>query len=212
MFTGIIQRKGTVVSVDIQGASGHLVVASEAFDRQPIQGDSIAVSGVCLTLTKQEGNHYHFDVLAETFEKTNLGDRQAGDAINLEPSLKYGDHMGGHIVTGHIDGTAEVAAVDPAGDRDHVLRIHCTPELAAYMVQKGSVAMDGVSLTLVDVTDTGFSVHIIPHTWEQTSFCTLKPGSRVNIENDVLSKYVLKHMQGKEETPLTWEVFEKFRG
>lgn len=194
MFSGIIEKLGTLHSVQrSESGDGRLEVACDPWD-QPYQlGESIAVNGVCLTLTASGGGILGFDLLDETFRKTNLGDQAPGDRVNLERSLRLGDTIGGHFVTGHVDGVGTTHAMTPVG-RDWIWSIHCGPDLLRGMVPKGSIACDGISLTIVDLTEQGFTVHIIPHTWEQTTVQHHKPGTRVNLEADMLGKYVQRYV------------------
>lgn len=189
MFTGIIQKKGCVASVERAGGHGRLVLSASPWDRPLTIGESIAVEGVCLTLTIHRHETLHFDVLNETFERTNLGQKRSGQHVNLERALRVGDELGGHFVTGHVDGVGTVRKITPVG-RDWILEVACGPELMAQMVVKGSIAVAGVSLTLVDVKRDGFTVHLIPHTWAETSLSELRPGDLVNLETDMLGKYV----------------------
>ena len=189
MFTGIIQRLGTVASVDRSGGHGRLHIRTEPWTPALELGESIAVEGVCLTVTGERNGVVSFDLLKETFDRTNLGGKKTGHRVNLERALRVGDALGGHFVTGHVDGVGQVRKITPVG-RDWILEINCAPELMAQMVGKGSIALSGVSLTLVDLLRDGFTVHLIPHTWENTSFSELKPGDAVNLETDMLGKYV----------------------
>lgn len=196
MFTGLVQIKGCVASVERSGTHGKLAVNAPAWGGVVAVGESIAINGVCLTLTRTAGDVLHFDVLDETFAKTSLGEKTSGSAVNLERALRVGDAIGGHFVTGHVDGTGVVESVRQI-DRDWVLSIACSKEFTASMVKKGSICIDGVSLTIVDLTETSFSVHLIPHTWEVTSLSDLKPGDRVNLETDMLGKYVAKALEAR---------------
>jgi len=207
MFTGLVEKTGEVVRVERGRDQGHLALRAGRWDRPLERGESIAVSGVCLTLAGVKGDELRFDVLEETFRRTNLGGKTPNSRLNLERALRYGDPLGGHIVNGHVDGTGRVVAVTKlAPGVDWELRIACSAELMQYMVAKGSVALDGVSLTLVQVRPDWFSVHIIPHTWQVTSLSDLKSGDEVNLEPDVLCKYA-KRMAGGGDSgpPLSWE-------
>ncbi len=205
MFTGIIQQLGTVVAVERKGGPGSLLVRAAAWD-PPLQlGESVAVMGVCLTVTTWQAETMRFDLLNETFERTNLGTLQAGSRVNLERALRVGDPLGGHFVTGHVDGTGRVLRMTPAG-RDWICEIACAPALLADMVPKGSIALDGISLTLVDVLSGSFTVHIIPHTYEMTAMQSYSAGTAVNLETDMLGKYVRRIVTGSgAATGVTWE-------
>lgn len=189
MFTGIIQKLGMVESVEDHGSHGRLRVRAPGWEPALVTGESIAVEGVCLTVTGDDGAVIAFDVLKETFDRTNLGGKQPGQRLNLERALRVGDALGGHFVTGHVDGTGSTRRITPLG-RDKILEVTCAPELLAQMVGKGSVAVSGVSLTLVELKPDAFTVHLIPHTWENTSLSGLTPGDAVNLETDMLGKYV----------------------
>lgn len=205
MFTGLVQQVGRLEQISFQGEAGRLTL-SAVFDA-PLQiGESIAINGACLTLVEQQGNRLGFDVLRETFEKTSLRDKSPGAPLNLERALRMGDPLGGHLVSGHVDGTGELRRVDPAG-RDKVLVV-AAPSLLSEIVPKGSIAVDGVSLTVVDVrpAEGTFSVHVIPHTWTQTALASLSAGARVNLETDLIGKYVrAATAAAPSPAPLTWD-------
>lgn len=196
MFSGIIQKLGEVVEVTRKpDGSGRLIITCDPWMDPLAEGESIANNGVCLTLVAVDGKTLAFDVLDETFNKTNLGDLGQGDVVNLERALRVGDVIGGHFVTGHVDGTGKTSKWERRG-RDFVWHIDCPEELTRGMVPKGSIACDGISLTIVDLTDHGFAVHIIPHTVEFTNLIRVQIGSRVNLETDMLGKYVTRSMAG----------------
>ena len=210
MFTGLVQQVGRLERISFQGDAGRLELSAR-FDA-PLQiGESVAVNGACLTLVEQRGETLVFDVLRETFDKTALRDKVPGAPLNLERALRLGDPLGGHLVSGHVDGTGDVRRIEAAG-RDKV-RAVAAPALIAEIVPKGSIAIDGISLTVVDVVscDGTFSVHVIPHTWSQTALSALAPGARVNLETDLIGKYVRR--QAANAVPgapaVTWD---KLRG
>jgi riboflavin synthase len=209
MFTGLIQHVGRLDRVEFHGDAGRLWLSAR-FD-SPLQiGESIAVNGACLTLVEQHREHLAFDILRETFLKTALPDKTTGDPLNLERALRMGDPLGGHLVSGHVDGTGIVRDVRSTG-RDTVLGIYSS-DLIAEMVPKGSIAVDGVSLTLVEVNRSAgcFTVHIIPHTWQHTALCFLQPGMRLNLETDLLGKHVRAASNEKAQAPaITWERLQK---
>jgi riboflavin synthase len=186
MFTGIVEELGAVVSTD----AGRVRVAATTVLEGARTGDSIAVDGCCLTLVEKGDGWWDADVSDETLKRTTLGDRHPGDRVNLERPVRAEDRLGGHIVQGHVDGVGEI--VEPAPD----LRVRMPRELLRYVVEKGSIAVDGVSLTVVDVLDDGFTVAVIPHTVAVTTLGHRGPGDRVNLEVDVTVKYV--------ERLLTW--------
>jgi riboflavin synthase len=185
MFTGLvsdigrIQQSGTRLAVETQLA------------RDLEEGDSIAVNGVCLTAVEIDGDHFEADVMEETLVRSSLGRLQEGDPVNLELALRVGDRLGGHFVQGHVDSTGRVETIE---QRDHsrVLRIGAPPELLRFVVQKGSIAVDGVSLTVVEVDAKGFSVSLIPETLERTTLGSVNEGDPVNLEVDMLAKYAVK--------------------
>lgn len=205
MFTGLIQKIGRVVSVSVGAEDGRIVVqAEEPWDWPLSVGESISVSGACLTLVSSKDDRLVFDALQETFRRTNLGQKRAGDRVNIERALRAGDALGGHIVTGHVDGVGITRAIRRAG-RDWVLEIEVGPGLLDGLVTKGSVACDGASLTIADLKGKTFRVHIIPHTWEHTALSDLKAGGAVNIETDILGKYVKRLLPGGGGSHVTLE-------
>jgi riboflavin synthase len=205
MFTGIITRKATITSLEQTGQAGTLVISAEPWERPLEIGESIAVSGVCLTLTRFDGDQWSFDILRETFDKTHLGQKKAGDVLNLERALCWGDALGGHVVSGHVDGVGSVAAIESV-DRDVRIDIHCAAELLAGMMYKGSICIDGISLTIADLSDDHFSIHLIPHTWAETSLSALSVGDTVNLEVDLMGKFYRRMLDlGTPNVPITWD-------
>ncbi len=192
MFTGIIRGIAAVVSVRAHQAGARIGIDMGALAGQAARGDSICVSGACLTLSGKTGTVCEFDVVAETLSRTTLGRLRPGDRVNIEPSLRVGDLLGGHFVLGHVDGTGVVAA-PPAGT-PAVLRVSVSPDLTAEMVGKGSVAVDGVSLTVVDVVRDGFTCALVPTTLQDTTLGLRRPGDAVNIETDILGKLVARQI------------------
>jgi riboflavin synthase len=190
MFTGLVADKGTVEAVEQDGPGARLRVRTRLAP-ELAGGDSIAVNGVCLTARDPDGGSFAADLMAETLERSSLGPLAAGDEVNLELPLRASDRLGGHVVQGHVDGVGEVARIDEAGFA-RVVRVAAPPELLRYVVDKGSIAVDGVSLTVTEVDETGFSVSLIPETLERTTLGSAEPGRRVNLEVDVLAKYVEK--------------------
>jgi riboflavin synthase len=194
MFTGLIQKVGTLAAMKARRDGASLSIRHEAWDSPLVAGESVAVQGICLTVTTIQATHFTCDVLKETLNKTNLGTRRVGAALNLERALKADERLGGHIVTGHIDGTGVVKSLSRAG-ADWGLEVACDEALLSGMVSKGSVAVDGVSLTIAGLTAKSFTVHLIPHTWRQTSLNALKAGHSVNLENDIIGKYVQRYLE-----------------
>jgi riboflavin synthase len=185
MFTGIVREVGTVESFD---GSRLLVAATETAAAAAV-GDSVAIAGVCLTVVEAENGWLAFDVVPETLARTALGGVQPGRAVNLEPSLRVGDQLGGHVVQGHVDAVGRVRSVEPDGDGRRVW-VDAPDTVLAYCLEKGSVAVDGVSLTVAALDDKGFEVALIPHTLAVTTLGALEPGDEVNLEADVLGKVV----------------------
>ncbi|HVW88544.1 MAG TPA: riboflavin synthase [Gaiellaceae bacterium] len=180
MFTGLVREVGDVVSME----GGRLVVRSTL---EAGLGDSIAVSGVCLTVVAHDGDTLAFDAVPETLARTSLGTLESGSRVNLEPALRAGDAMGGHYVQGHVDGAGSFRGV-----ADGLHWFDAPAEINRYVAEKGSIAVDGTSLTVAGVDDSGFAVALIPHTLEATTLGGLRPGDPVNLEADMLAKYVEK--------------------
>jgi len=190
MFTGIIQCVGSITRLDRVGGDVQLVLACPGFELDDVAlGDSIAVSGVCLTVVDRGSDSLAFDVSNETLSRTTLGQRVRGDRVNLEKSLRLGDRLGGHVVTGHVDGIGRVAAIADDG-RAQRWRFGIPHMLAKYVAEKGSVCVDGVSLTVNSVGTDWFNVALIPHTIAVTTFANRHAGDTVNIEVDVIARYV----------------------
>lgn len=190
MFTGLVQELGTVVAVEQTGDGVRLTVAAPlAAELKP--GDSVAVNGVCLTAVDPTAERFAADVMHETLRRSSLAAAAPGARVNLELPLRAHDRLGGHVVQGHVDGLGEVAAVREDGFA-RVVRIAAAPDLLRYVVEKGSIAIDGVSLTVASVDDESLTVSLIPETLERTSLGTAEPGTAVNLEVDVLAKYVEK--------------------
>ena len=188
MFTGLIAELGTVDDVDRTSEGARLRVRG-MLARDLSEGDSVAVNGVCLTATTVNGGAFSADVMAETLRRSSLGALGAGDAVNLELPLRASDRLGGHVVQGHVDGLGTVREVRDEGFA-RVVRIDAPPELRRYVAAKGSIAVDGISLTVAELHDDGFAVSLIPETLERTNLGGAQPGARVNLEVDVLAKYV----------------------
>jgi len=185
MFTGIVRALGEVV----ERSPRRLVVASP--DLAPPPGASVAVNGVCLTVTGSSGRETVMDLSAETIARTALGDLRPGDPVNLEPALRVGDELGGHLLLGHVDTVGKVALVERKGE-DVLLGIAFAPRYDAFLADKGSVGVDGISLTPFAVGDGAFRCAIVPYTWHHTNLSRRRVGDRVNLEFDILAKYVHK--------------------
>jgi riboflavin synthase len=197
MFTGIVEETGVIAAIKPTATAIQLTVRAQVCARGVKLGDSIAVNGCCLTVTKlrrgKAGSTLQFDLLKETWERTNLSATAPGASVNLERALAVGDRLGGHFVTGHVDGTGVITRWERSGT-DHVLEVSAPKELRPYLVFKGSVAVDGISLTVAGVTKAGFRIWIIPHTLAKTALRERKVGDAVNLEGDLLGKYVLSKM------------------
>lgn len=201
MFTGIVEERGEVVAVDRHAGAATVTVRGPLVTADASHGDSIAVNGVCLTVTASAGATFTADVMAETLRRTALGALAPGSPVNLERPLRLGGRLGGHLVQGHVDAVATIVSRSPAEHWD-VVRIAIPAGLARYIVEKGSVAVDGVSLTVSGVGDGGeppwFEVSLIPATLAGTTLGTAQPGSGVNLEVDVIGKYVERLLASQE--------------
>lgn len=191
MFTGIVEELGSVGALDPLAEAARLTVRGPLVTADAFPGDSIAVNGVCLTVTEVSDGAFSADVMAETLRRSSLGPLRSGDQVNLERAVTPTTRLGGHLVQGHVDGTGEVLDRTPA-EHWELIRISLPADLARYVVEKGSIAVDGVSLTVMAVTDDSFTISLIPTTLDRTTLGTTKPGDRVNLEVDVLAKYVEK--------------------
>jgi riboflavin synthase len=189
LFTGIVEEVGKIAEARRGASTTRLSVQAGPMANSVDVGHSVSVSGVCLTVTAKFGIRLAFDVVAETLNRTTLRMARIGDAVNLERALSVGGRVGGHFVLGHVDGVGKVASVTERGNAK-VIRVSASPEIMRMMVPKGSVAVDGVSLTVADVEDESFTVWIIPHSFRNTTFRERREGEAVNIEVDILGKYV----------------------
>lgn len=200
MFTGIIEEIGTVRRIERGAAGARLTIGAKAVLEGTKIGDSIATNGVCLTVVSMTADSFSADVMAESLRRSGLGQLQRGSPVNLERAMAANGRFGGHIVSGHIDGTGTVAS-QKREDNAVWVTVHAPAALLRYIVEKGSIAIDGVSLTVAAVDETSFSVSIIPHTGAETILLGKKPGETVNLECDVIGKYVEKLLTpyGKDE-------------
>ena len=196
MFTGIIEETGTVRSISLHGNSGSVHIEAGLILEGTKPGDSIAVNGVCLTVTSIDNKSFKADVMAETLRRSNLGQLRGGDLVNLERAMPAEGRFGGHIVSGHIDGTGTIAAMEKEGNATWVY-IQASEDILALIVEKGSIAIDGISLTVAKVGAGDFAVSIIPHTSSHTTLLKKKTGDVVNLENDIVGKYV-ERLLGRE--------------
>jgi riboflavin synthase len=198
VFTGLVEGCGEIKRVvDRDGGRSVTILRPDVFASEPLElGESVAVSGCCLTVAATNGAQFDVQAGPETLARTNFGDKNAGDRVNLERALKVGDRLGGHFVQGHVDTTARLHDRRREGEWDF-LAFEIDPIWTPLLVPKGSIAVDGVSLTLVDVEPEGFSVMLIPHTLAVTTLGLIRPGDRVNIETDILAKHVQKLLGGR---------------
>jgi len=194
MFTGIVEALGTVTAVESGEASSRLHLSSAHIDGDLVHGESIAVNGVCLTVTSHDGGGWVSDVMRITLETTNIGDLTAGATVNLERATRSDGRLGGHIMQGHVDGVATLVTRDSQPEWDD-LTFSVPRDLLKYVVRKGSIALNGVSLTVAKLADDAVTVSLIPTTLAETNLGALAPGDRVNIEVDVIAKYVERMME-----------------
>lgn len=194
MFTGLVEETGRLIEIVHGERSAQLTVQAPTVHQDAHLGDSIAVNGCCLTVIAHQGDHLTFDAIPETLTRTNLGQLKAGDRVNLERPLAVGARLGGHFVQGHIDGVGIIRAITPE-DNAVVVEIEVPAPLRRYFVEKGSVAVDGVSLTVASVSETTFTVWTIPHTREITTLGDRHIGDQVNLECDLLGKYIERLME-----------------
>ena len=201
MFTGLIEEVGEVLAWEPAGDSARITLRAPITAADAAHGASISVSGVCLTVVDRGPDWFTADVMAESIRMSTLGERRTGDRVDLERAALVTDRLGGHIVQGHIDGTATVLAVTP-GEAYRVLRFTLDPEHAPLVARKGSIAVDGVSLTVSDVGDDWFEVSLIPETLVATTLGALAPGDRVNVETDILARHVARLLQFQKKEAL----------
>jgi riboflavin synthase len=199
MFTGIIECAGEVSRIDIGSDGARLVLSAPAIAADARLGDSVAVNGVCLTVVANDGRELAFDAVQETLRRSSLGELKEGSRVNLERPLRADGRFDGHIVQGHVDTTARLVRVSREGE-SHRLRFGLEPAMLRYVVEKGSITVDGISLTVAAVGADWFEVVIIPHTWEVTNLSSKGEGAAVNIEVDVLAKYVERMLAGRAAT------------
>lgn len=198
MFTGLIQRVGTLSRIEQRNGGVSLIISHAAWDTPLAHGESVAVQGCCLTVTEARAGQCRCDCLRETLSRATLGNASPGAALNLERALRAADRLGGHLVAGHVDGIGRLQQVAARG-RDRVLTIAPPAELAGEIVAKGSIACDGISLTVVDCSPRAFSVHVIPTTWDRTSLPSHRPGDGINLETDMIGKYVRAYLAGRDD-------------
>jgi len=208
LFTGLIVEMGDVVSLIRKGNGARLSLDAKTLSRDAKLGDSIAINGTCLTVVEIRGDVLSFDLSEETLGSSNLGELKVKDRVNLEPALRLDDRLGGHFVTGHIDGRGKIRSKTLEGDVYKIV-IGTEPWIAEYLVEKGSVAVDGISLTVVDVLKDGFSLVIIPHTSRLTTIGFKGTGDSVNVEVDILGKYVSRFLKKEKDAGLMRTLIDK---
>ena len=196
MFTGIIEELGTIAAIENHAAGSKITIGASLVTSDVNNGDSISVNGVCLTAINASAGSFAADVSPETLDRTTLGSLGVGSRVNLERALTPATRLGGHIVQGHVDGRGTFVSATQEGDF-WTVRIGFPPEMAKYLVYKGSVTVEGISLTIAALGKDYFDIAVIPKTWELTNFSTLKPGNAVNLEADVIAKYVERMMGAK---------------
>jgi riboflavin synthase len=199
VFTGIVRERGRLVSLNGGADGAELVVEAPQTAAGTNVGDSVALDGVCLTATDVSDGRIAFHAVAETLRRSTLAALEPGAEVNVEPALKAGEPLGGHYVQGHVDGVGRITRADPEGDGVR-LRVEASPELLRYCVPKGSIAVQGVSLTIAALDDDGFEIALVPHTLTATTLADLQPGAPVNLEVDVLAKYV-ERLLGPSSAP-----------
>ncbi|WP_150538407.1 riboflavin synthase [Actinobacillus vicugnae] len=212
MFTGIIEEVGKIAQIHKQGEFAVVTINANKVLQDVHLGDSIAVNGVCLTVTSFSSNQFTADVMSETLKRTSLGELKSNSPVNLERAMAANGRFGGHIVSGHIDGTGEITEIIPAHNSTWY-RIKTAPKLMRYIIEKGSITIDGISLTVVDTTEDSFRVSIIPHTIKETNLGAKNIGSTVNLENDIVGKYIeqflLKKPASKPQSKLSFDFLKQ---
>lgn len=212
MFTGIVEETGTVESVQRQGVSAVIQIGCSRVLEATKVGDSIAVNGICLTVTKRNSHSFWADVMTETVRRSSLSEVKVKDRVNLERAMAADGRFGGHIVSGHIDGTGTITDIRPE-ENAVWYTIEAKPELLCYIVEKGSIAIDGISLTVAGVSERNFQVSVIPHTRQETTLSLKQTGSIVNLECDIIGKYVERFIckePKKQESRITEEFLHKY--
>lgn len=196
MFTGIVETVGEIARVEPLGAGRRLAIAAPWAEDLAV-GESVAVDGCCLTVVAADGDRFEVEAVRETLARTVVGDYEPGRTVNLERALVVGDRLGGHFVQGHVDAVATVLSIERTGENRYI-RLSLPPEGRRFVAPRGSIAVDGVSLTVLDATPDGVRLSIIPHTWEATTFRGLTAGSRVNVEYDMIGRYLQRIVELRE--------------
>jgi riboflavin synthase len=197
VFTGIVRELGTIVAAEEYGGGRALVVRAPGIAASTSAGDSVSINGCCLTAESVDSEQISFHAVSETLARTTLGQVQSEDRVNVEPAVRAGEPLGGHYVQGHVDGVGRVQSVEAEGEGLRVF-VEASDDVLRYCVEKGSVTIDGVSLTVAELADDAFAVALVPHTLEMTTLASLVPGRQVNLEADVLAKYVERALSWRE--------------
>lgn len=205
MFTGIVEELGTVESLESRPVGARLRIRCAKVLEDAMEGSSILVNGICLTALELKKSSFSADVAPETLRRSNLGDLRARAPVNLERPLSPGGRLSGHIVQGHVDGTGEFLSLEALGNENWWLKLRVPPELDRYLVFKGSIAIDGISLTIASLDNDVMGVTIIPHSYQNTNLRTRRTGDRLNLECDILAKYIEKLLASREAPRLTVE-------
>lgn len=201
MFTGLIEKTGKLAAIERRGQGAVIAISVAPWDEPLKVGESVAVCGACLTVTRESADSFSCDVLDETLAMTNLGGKPKGAVLNLERAMRIGDRLGGHIVTGHIDGQGILVSSRQVG-RDFAMRFRVDPGILEGIVYKGSITVDGVSLTVSATESDWFEVNIVPHTWANTNLSYVGIGESVNLETDIIGKYVARHLEASQSKRL----------
>ena len=201
MFTGIIEELGSVEGLESRRVGARLRVRCSKVLEDAAPGSSVAINGVCLTIVEFQRDSFAADVAPETLRRSNLSDLRPGSLVNLERPVPAGGRLGGHIVQGHVDGAAEFLSLEPLGDQNWWLRVRVPPDIDRYVVFKGSIAIDGISLTIAEVDAGVLSTTVIPHTYQNTNLHARRLGDRVNLECDILAKYLEKLLEARGALP-----------
>ena len=208
MFTGLIEKLGKITNITNRGDGYVIDIEHSAWDVPLKSGDSIAVCGACLTATNISAKSFSADMLAETADKTTLIKKKVGDVVNLERAMAADGRFGGHFVTGHVDGVGRIAEIKRLS-KDYVVSVEADKDLLAGVVLKGSITIEGISLTVARMDSKSFDVHIIPTTWEETNLSSFYKGSYVNLETDMIGKYVKQFMEKEDSSNITMESLNK---
>ncbi len=209
MFTGLIEETGVVANLTKTAEGAMLTITSDVIAVEAAVGDSVTVNGVCSTIVKKNGNSFNVEFSNQTLSLTNLGDLKSGIVVNLERALRLSDRLDGHLVSGHIDGLARLVNISKEGF-SHKYTFSAKSELLKYMIDKGSVAINGISLTICDISSESFTVNIIPHTIENTNLRDLRAGASVNIEVDMVGKYIEKFLLTNDNKSVSRTIDEQF--